>query len=71
MHTDYLMERRAAFASTLHHLHQMLLNLRWANQYNLSHGLNLNLPADTAIVDLIGACVDAYQNPAAKVRHDD
>jgi hypothetical protein len=50
-------ERLGALAMTAYHLNQILAHLRAAHQYSLAHDLQLQLPSETQIVELIGQCV--------------
>jgi hypothetical protein len=50
-------ERLSALAMIAYHLDQILAHVRAAAHYNLTHDLQLELPSETELVELIGECV--------------
>ena len=61
-------ERERALASIAHHLNQMLGHLRAAEHYNLTHGLQLELPNERRIIDAVAQAARIYQLDKDKPR---
>lgn len=57
-------ERENALANAAHHLVQMLGHLRAAHHYNYTHGLDLELPSQAPLIELIMACMQRSERPA-------
>ena len=60
-HPYMLLKRAGALTTIASNLHHMLAHLRAAQYYNLAHGFGLELPSEKQLIDLIGQCVQKYQ----------
>ncbi len=65
-HPHMLLERSGALASITSDLYHMLAHLRDAHYYNKAHALDLALPSEQSLIDLIGACAHKYREPDGK-----
>lgn len=62
-HPHMLLERAGALASITSDLHHMIAHLRHARYHNAAHGLDLALPDEKTLIDLIGACAKKHREP--------
>jgi len=60
-HPHMILERQAALAGIASHLHHMIAHLRAAQYYNHLHGLNLDLPDEKPLLDLLGVYSHKYR----------
>jgi len=59
-HPHVILERQTALAAIASHLHHMLAHLRAAQYYNHAHGLDLDLPDEKTLIELLGVCSHKY-----------
>lgn len=60
-HPHLLIEREGAYASVASDLHHMIGHLRAAQHYNRAHNLQLPLPDEKPLLDLIGECARRHK----------